>query len=102
MLGVTIRFDSYHNADENLVRVLAVSTGGPAQIAGLRPETDYLLGTAEKVFKDPEVLQAELLAHLEQVSFSVLSRFDVVIRQLRYCLSVWIDRLRNTHGRDGV
>ena len=49
MLGVTIRFDSYHNADEHLVRVLAVAKNGPADIAGLKVDTDYMLGTAEKV-----------------------------------------------------
>ncbi|CAN0226581.1 unnamed protein product, partial [Discosporangium mesarthrocarpum] len=49
MLGVTIRFDSYHNADDNLVRVLEVAPGSPSQIAGLEPGKDYLLGTAERV-----------------------------------------------------
>jgi hypothetical protein len=49
LLGVTIRFDSYFNATENLVRVLKVSPGGPAELAGLTPEVDYLLGTAERV-----------------------------------------------------
>ncbi|CAM9601719.1 unnamed protein product, partial [Choristocarpus tenellus] len=66
MLGVTIRFDSYFNADDNLVRVLAVAPRSPAQIAGLREEEDYLLGTAERVFKDPDILFEEVVSHLEQ------------------------------------
>lgn len=55
MLGVTIRFDTYHNADEHLVRVLDVAPGSPAQVAGLLEGTDYLLGTAERVFGDADV-----------------------------------------------
>lgn len=38
MLGVTIRFDTYFEADQCLVRVLDVAPGSPAQIAGLKPE----------------------------------------------------------------
>jgi len=66
MLGVTIRFDTFHNADENLIRVLEVTPGSPAQIAGLIAEKDYILGTAEKVFRDPDMLFAELQLHNDQ------------------------------------
>ncbi|KAG5175861.1 GRASP55/65 PDZ-like domain-containing protein [Tribonema minus] len=66
MLGVTIRFDSYFQADDHLVRVLSVVKNSPAHIAGLMPETDYLLGTAERVFKDTDALHDELMRHLEQ------------------------------------
>lgn len=51
MLGVTIRFDFYDHAEEHLVRVLEVVPNSPAELAGLQPMTDYLLGTAETVFK---------------------------------------------------
>ncbi len=51
-----MKFDSYHNAHDNLVRVLAVAQGGPADIAGLTPLTDYILGTTDQVFKDPDVM----------------------------------------------
>ncbi|CAM9531028.1 unnamed protein product [Chrysoparadoxa australica] len=66
LLGVTIRFDTYHNAEENLVRVLDTAKNSPAQLAGLQPGEDYLLGTAERVFKDPNILNEELQQHLEQ------------------------------------
>mmetsp|Transcript_7952 Transcript_7952/g.10589 ORF Transcript_7952/g.10589 Transcript_7952/m.10589 type:complete len:439 (+) Transcript_7952:172-1488(+) len=66
MLGVTIRFDNYFNADENVVRVLEVQPGSPAQIAGLQSETDYILGTAEKAFRDPDSFLEELVQSLEQ------------------------------------
>ncbi len=49
MLGVTIRFDSYHDAEEHLCHVLEVAPNSPAELAGLVASTDYLLGTAERV-----------------------------------------------------
>ena len=64
MLGVTIRFDSYHNAEEDLCHVTEVDPDSPADLAGLMPETDYLLGTLEKVFKTTEILYEELRTHV--------------------------------------
>ena len=52
-LGVAIRFDSYHDAEEHLCRVLEVEPDSPAELAGLEAGTDYLLGTADLVFSDP-------------------------------------------------
>ncbi|RYG63210.1 hypothetical protein EON64_16380 [archaeon] len=49
LLGLTIRFDSFKGADEHMLHVLEVTRDGPADIAGLQPLDDYLLGTAEKV-----------------------------------------------------
>lgn len=66
MLGITIRFDTYFNADENLCRVLEVETNSPAELAGLQPMKDFLLGTAEKVFKNTDVLFDELKANIEK------------------------------------
>lgn len=75
---MTIRFDTYANAEESLCRVLVssvrmvvcycslgkgkahalhrcnlqeVEQHSPASLAGLQPGKDYLLGTAERVFK---------------------------------------------------
>ncbi len=66
MLGVTIRFDSYKNADDFLLRVIEVEENSPAELAGLQPMTDYLLGTAEKCFKDSEILYQTLSQYLEK------------------------------------
>lgn len=66
MLGVTIRFDTYFKADEHLVRVLDVVDGSPAQIAGLKPEKDYLLGTAERAFSDTQALDEECIRHIDK------------------------------------
>ena len=48
--GVTIRFDSYKDAEEQMLHVLEIETNSPAELAGLVPFKDYLLGTAEKVY----------------------------------------------------
>lgn len=66
MLGVTIRFDSYHDAEEHLCHVLEVAPNSPAELAGLVPMTDYLLGTAEKAFKDAETLGEELQHNVDK------------------------------------
>jgi S1-C subfamily serine protease len=65
MLGVTIRFDSYWRAEEALVRVLSVAEDSPGELAGLEAEKDYLLGTAEKVFKDTGALDEEVRKFLD-------------------------------------
>jgi C-terminal processing protease CtpA/Prc len=65
MLGVTIRFDSFWRAEESLVRVLEVVEDSPAELAGLEAEKDYLLGTAEKVFKDTDTLYEEVVKFID-------------------------------------
>lgn len=65
MLGVTIRFDSFWRADEALVRVLDVLPDSPAELAGLESNNDYLLGTAEVVFKDTDTLYEEVKKSLD-------------------------------------
>jgi len=66
LLGVTIRVDSYANAEENLLRVLSVEDSSPAQNAGLKAESDYLLGTKTSSFSSPEILY-QVLLHNEDV-----------------------------------
>lgn len=91
LLGVTIRFDSYANADENVCRVVAVGAGGeggaggdgdsPAELAGLLGDgTDYILGSAERVYSDMDVLNADLQANLDRPMelFVYSSRSDTV------------------------
>lgn len=66
MLGITIRFDSYHNVDEDVVHILDVEAGSPADLAGLQADSDYLLGTSERVFKSVDALFEELQAHINK------------------------------------
>lgn len=49
MLGATIRFDSFQDCDDQVVHVLDLEVNSPADIAGLKPGSDYMLGTLEKV-----------------------------------------------------
>ncbi|ETW00678.1 hypothetical protein, variant [Aphanomyces invadans] len=66
MLGVTIRFDSFDGVEDHLLHVLEVAKKSPADIATLEPNADYLLGTPERVFRDPEDLYDEIIDHLDQ------------------------------------
>ncbi|KAG7401707.1 Golgi reassembly-stacking protein 2 [Phytophthora boehmeriae] len=65
LLGVTIRFDSYEGAEDQVLHVLNVAASSPAQRAGLRADSDYLLGTPERVFTDAEDLHDEILDALD-------------------------------------
>ncbi|KAG7386099.1 Golgi reassembly-stacking protein 2 [Phytophthora pseudosyringae] len=65
LLGVTIRFDSYEGAEDQLLHVLNVTESSTAERAGLRADSDYLLGTPERVFADAEDLHDEILDALD-------------------------------------
>ncbi len=65
-LGVIIRFDTFYEADEHLCHVLDVEVNSPAELAGLQPGTDYLLGTTDLVFKDSNVLYDTLSSHIDK------------------------------------
>jgi len=67
LLGVTIRLDDYAHAEERLVRILTVTPNSPANMAGLQPEKDYLLGTATLSFSSDHVLSEVLLANEDKV-----------------------------------
>jgi len=67
LLGVTIRVDSYANAEENLLRVLFVEDNSPAQVAGLKPESDYLLGTQSASFSTSDILYQVLIHNEDKV-----------------------------------
>lgn len=45
LLGCTVRWDAFEEAEKQSCRVLDVFEGSPAAAAGLEPYTDYLLGT---------------------------------------------------------
>ena len=68
LLGVAIRFDTYHDAEEHLCHVLEVEVDSPAELAGLQPGTDYLLGTADLVFSEASVLSEELSLHVDKTT----------------------------------
>lgn len=45
VLGVSIRFCSFERANENVWHVLDVQANSPASLAGLRSNTDYIIGS---------------------------------------------------------
>lgn len=55
LLGISIRFCSFHNANENVWHVLEVHPSSPAEKAGLKPFTDYVIG-ADSVLHESEDL----------------------------------------------
>ena len=66
MLGVVIRFDTYHEAEEHMCHVIDVEANSPAELAGLQSQNDFLLGTAEMAFRDTDDLFSVLQANLEK------------------------------------
>lgn len=66
LLGVIIKFDTFHDAEDNMCHVLDVDINSPAELAGLQPLTDFLLGTTEVVFKNSEILYEFLSANIDK------------------------------------
>ncbi|RNA36290.1 Golgi reassembly-stacking 2-like [Brachionus plicatilis] len=55
VLGVSIRFCSFERANENVWHVLEVQPNSPASLAGLRSNTDYIIGS-DSLLTEPEDL----------------------------------------------
>ena len=62
LLGVSIRFCSFDGANENVWHVLEIQPNSPADIAGFRPFTDYIIG-ADSVLHETEDLFALIESH---------------------------------------
>lgn len=64
LLGVTIRFDSYDGAEDEVIHILETKKKSPAELAGLEAYNDYVLGTPERVFRDPDEFHDELMENM--------------------------------------
>ncbi|CAG2110805.1 unnamed protein product [Medioppia subpectinata] len=62
LLGVSIRFCSFEGANEHVWHVLQVEANSPAHIAGLKSDTDYIIG-ADSVLQESEDLFSLIEAH---------------------------------------
>ncbi|XP_070569737.1 Golgi reassembly-stacking protein 2-like isoform X2 [Ptychodera flava] len=62
LLGVSIRFCSFEGANENVWHVLDVQRNSPADFAGLRSNTDYIIG-ADSVLHESEDLFSLIESH---------------------------------------
>jgi GRASP55/65 PDZ-like domain len=67
LLGVTIRLDNYAGAEERLIRVLEVEDKSPAQVAGLIPFKDFLLGTTTTTLDSTDTLASLLYTHRDKI-----------------------------------
>lgn len=64
LLGLSIRFDTFQDADDAILHILEVEKDSPAQLAGLIPHDDYLLGSVEKRYLNPSAFHQDLIDHL--------------------------------------
>ncbi|KAK3912243.1 Golgi reassembly-stacking protein 2 [Frankliniella fusca] len=62
LLGVSIRFCSFEGSNENIWHILEVHPSSPAESAGLRPFTDYIIG-ADSILHESEDLFSFIEAH---------------------------------------
>ncbi|XP_028157115.1 Golgi reassembly-stacking protein 2 [Ostrinia nubilalis] len=62
LLGVSIRFCSFEGATENVWHVLEVHPSSPAEMAGLKPFSDYIIG-ADSVMHESEDFFTLIEAH---------------------------------------
>lgn len=62
LLGVSISFCSFEGANENVWHVLEVHPSSPAELAGLKSFTDYIIGS-DSVLQESEDLFALIEAH---------------------------------------
>ncbi|XP_060638609.2 Golgi reassembly-stacking protein 1 [Anolis sagrei] len=53
LLGASVRFCSFQGANEHVWHVLDVEPGSPAALAGLRPHTDYIVGS-DQILQESE------------------------------------------------
>lgn len=62
LLGISIRFCSFEGANENVWHILEVQSNSPAEAAGLRAFTDFIIG-ADSVMHESEDLFTLVEAH---------------------------------------
>lgn len=62
LLGVSIRFCSFEGANENVWHILEVQATSPAALAGLKSDTDYIIG-ADSVLHESEDLFTLIESH---------------------------------------
>ncbi|XP_070188370.1 Golgi reassembly-stacking protein 2-like isoform X3 [Littorina saxatilis] len=62
LLGVSIRFCSFEGANENVWHILEVQPNSPADLAGMKSDTDYVIG-ADSVLHESEDLFTLIESH---------------------------------------
>ena len=72
--------------------MLDVEPNSPAELAGLQAGTDYILGTAEKVFKDVDILYEELSGRLAYI-IQINSNIFLVINNDFYIIIIYLNNI---------
>ncbi|PIO34120.1 hypothetical protein AB205_0107610, partial [Aquarana catesbeiana] len=62
LLGASVRFCSFQGANEHVWHVLDVEPNSPAALAGLRPHTDYIVGS-DQILQESEDFYALIESH---------------------------------------
>jgi len=52
LLGALVRYEEYATAHERVLRIAKVHPNSPTLLAGLQPESDYILGTPQYLYTD--------------------------------------------------
>jgi hypothetical protein len=79
LLGASIRYESWE--DTEYLRVVTVVPNSPASKCGLRPETDYILGTIEGSLTNIDQLASEVLQK-DSITLFVLDRPTGKVRKI--------------------
>ncbi|XP_077347341.1 Golgi reassembly-stacking protein 1 [Lithobates pipiens] len=62
LLGASVRFCSFQGANEHVWHVLDVEPNSPAALAGLKPHTDYIVGS-DQILQESEDFYALIESH---------------------------------------
>ena len=83
LLGTTIRFDTAHDAHENVLHVVDVVPGALAAVAGLRAATDYIIGGQSYVFRSMGDFETVVTHNLASKKPCLLHVYDSNTEQVR-------------------
>lgn len=83
LLGATVRFDVTDPAENHGIRVLEVFPNSPAAHAGLVPFQDFLLGTAQSVFREiDELVEVVQQAMNQRIQIYVYNADTETVREV--------------------
>jgi len=84
LLGLIITYDNFKTADERVVRVLSVHPDSPAELAGLHPFIDYILGTESCIFNGIDSFEDYVSSHVNvELTLRVFNSKLCQVREVR-------------------
>ena len=83
ILGAQIRYEDVTSAHTEVVKVLKVGKASPAEYAGLREGSDFLIGSEEVMFKSIKVFQNYISENVGKVlHIQVYNREENEVREV--------------------